>query len=898
MKNKDSKVIFDIQGLKKYFFNNGRVNKAVDNVSFNVHAGEIVGLIGESGSGKTTVGRSLLRLYDDFSGFVTLDDKIISGNKITSKRNRFLRKNIQMIFQDPHASLNGQKTIFNILKEPLVVNNIIKSKTNDLFSDWKDVKKNFKFTFKRKVKELKIENLRSINNLAKDFFPKWTQIFTDFSFDWEESSIEDNFISYFNYLEEKQNMESQIISNMYSNTDELMSFYYEKQKQFRDQNLTDDEKQLLESTKNLERIRQLTTMSQNKYDAINRKKIIKSELEEFKNNFNDGYETSKGAYDNFISECKNDCKITHYAKIFTYDPDFYFFNYKKEVLLKYKLAYLKRWRSELRYLKIDQLKELINELELYSESFFQEFLENVPLRKKYKEIVKYLFEQNFNFDYSKYLNLNAKSLLTYEEETGRLKELIKDCNSIIDIKEAPACSQQDLEEAERQYNEASKYFEAENVKYAEKIKSDIKRLDLEIVDESLLYKKLKSQQTYIDTQFKAINNAFFKKLENDYKQAKAKCNKKDPKEVAAVKSLKKMISIYRNKIQNKLSTLKSFQIEVNYFFKDVRTIYLLLGVEKTDNKLTNWWNNLFAKQMISRLLTKSIIYKALEDVGLLKQFAYRYPHEFSGGQRQRIVIARALITEPKVIVADEPIASLDISIQAQVVNLLKDLCEKKNIGMVFIAHDLSMIEYIADRVQIMHLGKIVESGNTDVVYHKPMHPYTINLFKAIPKISNANEKFENISFELDYLKDQQYPNVPRTYLVEKDHYLFGTKSQVESWIHPFKLANPKLVQNLKVVDEDDQDTTHLPFDGRKEIPDNIEYTLLVNTPEETTEVKVSSLSFGKTSNEDAGSTNSTSDNKVKKSTPKTKKDSASKTKKSSKSSTGSATKKSTKKDTK
>ncbi|EPJ15236.1 ABC transporter family protein, partial [Chlamydia psittaci 01DC11] len=86
-----------------------------------------------------------------------------------------------------------------------------------------------------------------------------------------------------------------------------------------------------------------------------------------------------------------------------------------------------------------------------------------------------------------------------------------------------------------------------------------------------------------------------------------------------------------------------------------------------------------------------------------KQFAYRYPHEFSGGQLQRIVIARALISSPTIVVADEPIASLDISIQAQVVNLLKELCAKKNIGLIFIAHDLSMVEYVADYIQIMHL---------------------------------------------------------------------------------------------------------------------------------------------------------------------------------------------------
>ncbi|EPL01726.1 oligopeptide/dipeptide ABC transporter, ATP-binding protein family protein, partial [Chlamydia psittaci 02DC14] len=97
--------------------------------------------------------------------------------------------------------------------------------------------------------------------------------------------------------------------------------------------------------------------------------------------------------------------------------------------------------------------------------------------------------------------------------------------------------------------------------------------------------------------------------------------------------------------------------------------------------------------------------------------------------------------------------SLDISIQAQVVNLLKELCAKKNIGLIFIAHDLSMVEYVADYIQIMHLGKIVEYGKTEQIYENPIHQYTINLFKAIPKISNSNEKFQNVSFELDYLNE-------------------------------------------------------------------------------------------------------------------------------------------------
>ena len=122
----------------------------------------------------------------------------------------------------------------------------------------------------------------------------------------------------------------------------------------------------------------------------------------------------------------------------------------------------------------------------------------------------------------------------------------------------------------------------------------------------------------------------------------------------------------------------------------------------------------------------------LDKVGLSPEQAQRYPHEFSGGQRQRIGIARALATNPKVIIADEPVSALDVSIQAQVINLLQDLQDELNLTYLFIAHDISVVEHISQRIVVMYLGNIAEIGTSDQIYHDPKHPYSTALLSAVP----------------------------------------------------------------------------------------------------------------------------------------------------------------------
>ncbi|HKM34093.1 MAG TPA: ATP-binding cassette domain-containing protein [Lachnospiraceae bacterium] len=153
------------------------------------------------------------------------------------------------------------------------------------------------------------------------------------------------------------------------------------------------------------------------------------------------------------------------------------------------------------------------------------------------------------------------------------------------------------------------------------------------------------------------------------------------------------------------------------------------------------------------------VYEALEMVGLVREHAGRYPHEFSGGQRQRIGVARAVIMNPELIIADEPVSALDVSIQAQVINLLDDLRRDMGLTVLFIAHDLSVVKYFSDRIGVMYYGKMVELAESDELFRNPMHPYTRSLLSAIPMPDPDYEKLrKRITYvplkEHDYSVDQ------------------------------------------------------------------------------------------------------------------------------------------------
>ena len=174
------------------------------------------------------------------------------------------------------------------------------------------------------------------------------------------------------------------------------------------------------------------------------------------------------------------------------------------------------------------------------------------------------------------------------------------------------------------------------------------------------------------------------------------------------------------------------------------------------------------------------VYRILEKVGLSREQATRFPSQFSGGQRQRVGIARSLIMNPRLVIADECISALDVSIQAQVVNLMKDLQDELGTTYLFIAHDLSMVKYISDRIGIMHLGHIVETGTTDEIFENAIHPYTKSLLSAIPHPNPIVEKkrvalvYDKEKEGVDYTKGVEHK-------LSDTHFVLATDEEFAKW---------------------------------------------------------------------------------------------------------------------
>lgn len=179
------------------------------------------------------------------------------------------------------------------------------------------------------------------------------------------------------------------------------------------------------------------------------------------------------------------------------------------------------------------------------------------------------------------------------------------------------------------------------------------------------------------------------------------------------------------------------------------------------------------------------VYEMLDKVGLTREHASRYPHEFSGGQRQRIGIARTIITHPSIVIADEPVSALDVSIQAQVINLLNALKEEMGLTIIFIAHDLSIVKYFSDRIGVMYYGKLVEVADSDELYANPIHPYTRALLSAVPQPNPLTERRRvRLIYEPDKVHDYSIEQ-PDMVEIFPNHFVYASPSEIQTYRNKF-----------------------------------------------------------------------------------------------------------------
>lgn len=190
--------------------------------------------------------------------------------------------------------------------------------------------------------------------------------------------------------------------------------------------------------------------------------------------------------------------------------------------------------------------------------------------------------------------------------------------------------------------------------------------------------------------------------------------------------------------------------------------------------------------------------KMIEEVGLLPEHLTRYPHEFSGGQRQRIGIARAMVMEPELVVADEPISALDVSIRAQVLNLLKKFQKERQVTYLFIAHDLSIVRFISDRIGVIYKGNMVEIAEAEELFNYPMHPYTRSLISAIPIPDPKLEK-QKVLFTYDPSVHDYSEDAPEMVDIGHNHFVFGNKKEIEEY--KAIRESGKIIKSITISDE-------------------------------------------------------------------------------------------------
>ena len=305
------------------------------------------------------------------------------------------------------------------------------------------------------------------------------------------------------------------------------------------------------------------------------------------------------------------------------------------------------------------------------------------------------------------------------------------------------------------------------------IQAEIKKINAElgeIVDKNrALIRDAKSNNKQVDKEY----------VETLLKELEAEYSKKFEAAAGNEEKLKSLKQEYKNRCRVAKNSKLITQIQM--IFQD--------PIASLDPRMTV--RDIIAEGLVIQGVTdkdyiNEKVYEILEMVGLVREHADRYPHEFSGGQRQRIGIARAVIMQPEMIIADEPISALDVSIQAQVINLLNDLRDRLGLTILFIAHDLSVVKYFSDRIGVMYFGKMVELADSDELFKNPLHPYTKSLLSAIPLPDPVYEK-QRTRIIYNPIAEHDYTvNTPSFREIAPGHFVYCNDAEEEKYKQQLK----------------------------------------------------------------------------------------------------------------
>lgn len=770
----EKKKILKIENLNKFFINRNNYKIALDNISFDVTEGDFLGIIGESGSGKTTLGRTIIRLNDATSGKIKLFNKNISNKKISKQENLTICRSMQMIFQDPLSSLNPKMNILKIISEPIVINKSLKKenikiidsrhKTNFLFeyeilSGLAKNKYEKLYEYYVEYKKIINETITKIDDFKFTNNDSWTESFSD---------LETTFDHYI--MSQKPVIE--ILNKMNENAKKIIKVYDKKVKT---NDLDPIYSKYIEYANNLDEAKADFGNKENSINNLKKKfNKIKKDIAFFKSN---------RLVKSEIKDLKIHIKLnSNGMKIAKTKRDY---NFKKILLIRDRLK-LGILDDFLNFENVDE-ENLINEYrnirDIIDEFFKNEFIRifNDNISENYEEKMSSI---DYDLIKKEIENNLSKSLIDFKNKLQMIDEKNKIIINVL-LSEKTMIAEEisklklKKKEQEKTFYSSESYIQKNND--FKKIKEELNliRKEKHKKHNDFIYKSLSELKEKIKIESNEVKNRknflskrlniLIKELIDIRPNDLANFSKKDVSQV-----IKKNTKSMKEQLKNKMSSFKLIDFE---FTKILEHYFIEERICSSNRSKLFFYRNDFLKIMI---LEK--VFELLESVGLKKEHAYRYPHEFSGGQRQRIVIARALINDPKIIIADEAISALDVSIQAQVVNMMKELCDKRDVTFLFIAHDISMVHYICNKVIIMHNGKIVEKGSTNKIFKNPIHPYTQSLLKAVPELWKMDVDLSLFGDNSNYSESYSISNKPYFMKVENDHDVLATKEQFDKWV--------------------------------------------------------------------------------------------------------------------